>query len=733
MDAAVVREKEKLMRALRRLGIDFDFELVERAFAFAETAHRGQRRRSGAPFLTHTLRVAREVVKLLGTRTEATIVCVALLHDVIEDTGVSREALTKQFNPEIATLVDGVTKISHLSFTSPEAHQAENFRKLILAMATDLRVVLVKLCDRLHNMRTLNYMSPQKQQQIARETRDVYAPLAHRLGIGRIKWELEDLSLKYLDPDAYKDISEKVAGKREEREALIEAFRNRIVEELETSGVKADVYGRPKHFYSIYNKSKRTGIPVEELHDLLGVRIIAETTGDCYRILGLIHGLFPPVADRFDDYIATPKSNLYQSLHTTVYGPKHNMVEVQIRTKDMHRIAEYGVAAHYSYKEGGKFDSEIAEKLGGFVREAREGIETTTDPKEVMDFLRMSFYQDEVFVFTPKGDLLKLPKGSTIVDFAYAVHTDLGNHVVGAKVNAKFVPLRYQLRNGDTVQVITSASAHPSEDWLGFVESTKARSKVRQTIRARVREDAIALGRELLDKKFKKTRKRVPKDRDLEDIAQALGYPTPENLFAALGSGDVSPAQVFNKVHPPETPSRFAKGLERIRGAPFRPGGGGIRFDSMDNLLFRLARCCNPIPGEAVVGVITRGRGISVHKIDCPNAFEERVGPDRRVDVQWNVEGPRAFLARLVIYGTERQSLLADLANAISSTKTNIRRADMESFGSDARGVFIVEVQNLKHLQKVIAACRRVRGVIDVVREHLPSDVDIDEDQQWVG
>jgi GTP pyrophosphokinase len=716
--------RERLFAAVDRSGAEVDRDMVARAFDLADEAHSGQKRRSGDPYVSHLVEVALGVIRLMEARTDTTVLCVALLHDVVEDTGVTADRLAEEFTPEVAALVNGVTKLSGLSFTSPEAQQAENFRKLILAMSTDLRVILVKLCDRLHNMRTLQYMSPDKQKQIARETLEIYAPLAHRLGIGKIKWELEDLALKYLDSEAYREIASKLDAKREEREAMVEEFSAIIVDELRREGIEANVFGRPKHFFSIYNKSKRTGIPYDELHDLLGVRIIAPQKADCYRVLGIIHGLFTPVADRFDDYIATPKSNLYQSLHTTVYGPHHQMVEVQIRTVEMHHLAEFGVAAHYSYKEGGSADLEIAEKLARIVQAASEAIEATQDPGEVMDSLRTSFYQDEVFAFTPKGDLLKMPKGSTPVDFAYAVHTDLGSRIVGAKVNGRFVPLRYELRNGETVQVIASASAHPSDDWLTFVKSPKAKTKIRQAIRARLKDDSIVLGRELLEKRFRKERKRISKGRELEDAAQALGYPSTENLLAAVGTGDISPQQVLNKIYPPEPTNRFKEGLQKIRSSrPFRPGGG-IRFESLDNLMFRVARCCSPIPGEPVVGVITRGRGISVHRQDCPNAFEERVGKDRRVDIDWDVDGYPSFLARLVIYGMERQSLLADLANAISTTKTNIKRADIESYGSEARGVFLVEVQNVKHLQRVMRAVKKVRGVIEVVRELVDTDDD---------
>ncbi len=733
MDPTVLTKRDEFLAALAEQGAAVDMDVVRKACTFVIDAHHGQTRRSGQPFVIHVFEVALGVIELMEQRTDTVAVCVALLHDTIEDTGVTVRDLEKEFGPEVASLVNGVTKLSGLSFTNPEAQQAENFRKLILAMSADLRVILVKLCDRLHNMRTLQYMSPEKQRVIARETREIYAPLAHRLGIGKIKWELEDLALKYLDPIAYKEIASKVDAKRAVREELIAEFRGVIEAELGKASIEADVYGRPKHFYSIYNKSKRTGIPYDELHDLLGVRIITTETADCYRILGIIHGLFTPVGDRFDDYIATPKSNLYQSLHTTVYGPQHRMVEVQIRTWRMHHVAEFGVAAHYSYKEGGDADPGITEQLAGIVKAASEAIEETSDPEEVMDSLRTSFYQDEVFVFTPKGDLMKLPAGSTPIDFAYAVHTDLGDHVVGAKVNGRFVPLRYELRNGETVAVITSKASQPSRDWLNVVKSPKARTKIRQAVRARLRDESIELGRELIDKHLRKERKKLPRDRELDDVAQALGYPSRENLLAALGTGDVSAQQVANKLYPPEEKTgRFKEGLQKIRDSrPFRPGHG-IRFESMDNLMFRVARCCSPIPGEPVVGVITRGRGISVHRADCPNAFEERVGPDRRVEIEWDVDGFPSFLARLVIYGSERQSLLADLANAISSTKTNIRRADIESYGSDARGVFLVEVQNVKHLQRVMRAVKKVRGVTEVVRELMPTDAD-PNDAKWAG
>jgi len=705
-----------LLEDLDRVGVDLDQDVVRDAFDLASEAHRTQRRRSGEPYVTHPVEVARILVELLEKRTDSVILAAALLHDVVEDTGSRLDDLTGRFGEEVATLVDGVTKIEGLQFSSTEAEQVENFRKMLLSMAMDVRVILIKLADRLHNMRTLDHLPRDRQEAIARETRDIYAPLAHRLGIGRIKWELEDLALKYLDLKAYRELARLVTEKRTEREAVVDEVLAPLKEVLAAEGLEAEISGRPKHFDSIYRKMKQQNRPLDAIYDLIGVRIITTSKAACYQALGVVHDLYKPVPERFKDYIATPKSNLYQSLHTTVIGPGGRFVEVQIRTQDMHRIAEFGIAAHYSYKEGRAPERELDEKLGGLVGGTMEWTDGA-DPEEYMDFLRTSLYQDEVFVFTPKGDLRQLPKRATVLDFAFLIHTQVGMHTVGARVNGRLVPLRHELKNGDTVEVVTQPSAHPAESWLTIVKTSRARQKIRHWLKEQRREDSIALGREMLARELKRVRRPVYPDRELVNVAQSFGIESGEGLLAALGQGDLSAMSVAQRLHPElrEEPTPRKSPFMRLKEMAQR-SPEGIQIQGMGNLMIRLAKCCQPVPGEQIVGMVTRGRGLTVHRVDCPNVFEDRVPAERRVELSWDVPDTRAFVVKLLVFGDDRKGMLADLAQAVAEAGTNIVNADIRAVDGDARGTFLVEVNNLSHLQHVIKAMGRVKGVRAVER-----------------
>ncbi len=695
---------------------------LERAYRLASEAHRGQTRQTGEPYLLHPVEVTRILLDLLRRRSDLTILAAALLHDTVEDSPVTLSDLAREFGPEVAALVDGVTKISDLPFRTAEGAQSENYRKMLLSMAKDIRVILIKLADRLHNMRTLDALPAERRRRIARETMEIYGPIAHRLGIARIKWELEDLAFKYLDPEGYREIVAAVAEKRAQREGAIEQIKEPIRARLEREGIRAEVTGRAKHLFSIKQKMERLNAPFEEIFDLLGVRILTESRDDCYRVLGVVHDMYTPVADRLRDYIATPKSNMYQSLHTTVTvptgaGDERRMVEIQIRTLEMHRVSEIGIAAHYRYKEGqGESEKELTEKLGEFiVQGATEWQEDARDPDTFMDFLRTSLYQDEVFVFTPRGGLKRLPRGATPVDFAFAIHTDVGNHCVGAKVNGQIVPLRYQLKSGEVVEVMTQPQGQPSEDWLQFVASSRAKSKIRRWLMEARLEVSVRLGRDMLSRELKKHRLKLPPDKELEDTSQSFGLPDVSMFLAKVGQGDLSVQSVVERLYPetrrPEPGGKGDSALERIRRLAQRPVQG-LHIGDIDGLLIRVAQCCQPIPGDKVIGVITRGRGISVHRVDCPNTFPDRVEPERRIEVQWDAERDQRFLVRLTIACDDRSNMLVDLATAISREGVELRHATMSSIGDgEARGEFVLEVRNVGHLSRVLDKIRKVRGV----------------------
>lgn len=618
---------EDLLEQVQRYQPQGDLSIIEKAYNFAEKAHEGQSRISGEPYFIHPVAVASILARL---ELDIPTIAGGLLHDVVEDTKITLVELEKEFGVEIAQLVDGVTKLSRIEFRSKEEQQVENLRKMFLAMAKDIRVVLIKLADRLHNMRTLKHQSAWKQREIAEETLEIFAPLAHRLGIFAIKWELEDLAFRYLEPEQYYHLVEGISMKRREREAYIDQVMNILKERLVEVGIKADIQGRPKHFYSIYKKMKEQGKELSEIYDLIAVRVIVESIKDCYGALGIVHTLWKPIPGRFKDYIAMPKPNMYQSLHTTVMGPQGEPFEIQIRTFEMHRTAEFGIAAHWKYKEGGKGGSKDFDQRLAWLRQILEWQTELRDAREFMETLKIDVFSDVVFVFTPKGDVFELPAGSVPIDFAYRIHSDVGHRCIGSKVNGRIVPLDYTLKNGDIVEILTSKQANgPSRDWLKLVKTSQAKNRIRQWFRKEKREENIARGKEILEKELKKQGlepgELFKSDRILE-VSKRFNFNNPDEFFATLGDGALSPIQVIARVKddiykgkklPDESILTELPAEKKSTG--YGKASQGIRVRGVDDVLIRLSRCCNPLPGDPIVGYVTRGRGVSVHRADCPN------------------------------------------------------------------------------------------------------------------
>jgi GTP diphosphokinase / guanosine-3',5'-bis(diphosphate) 3'-diphosphatase len=717
-----VTQLETLIDEIPKYQPGADLEVLQRAYRFSERSHRGQQRASGEPYVSHPLQVAGLLVDF---KMDVTTVTAGLLHDVLEDTSTTKADLEAEFGKEIAELVDGVTKISKLAFSSREERQAENFRKMLVAMARDLRVLMIKLADRLHNMRTLDYLAPDKARKIAHETLDIYAPLAHRLGMAKVKAELEDLALRAMSPDVYIDLQKRVAKRRLEREVDINHVIAIIERKLSEVGIESQIRGRPKHFYSIFKKMHDQGREFDEIYDLTAVRVITGSVRDCYGALGVIHSLWKPVPGRFKDFIAMPKVNMYQSLHTTVIGPKGDPIEIQIRTWEMHRIAEEGIAAHWLYKEK-KSGKERKDKLDESLLWLRQLLETqqdTKDPHEFLDSVRVDLFPDEVYVFTPKGDVKALPEGATPIDFAFAVHTKVGEHCVGAKVNGKLVPLRNALRQGDIVEIVTSPNQHPSRDWLKFVKSTRARAKINQWLKIEERARSIELGRELFEREAKKYRLNpaaLLAGEDMMRAASDLGYPTADDVLAAVGYGKASVHQLLNKIAPGATLDT----VERPKATPgTRPKTEhGVRIRGVDDLLVRFAKCCNPLPGDQIVGFITRGRGLTVHARDCLTVVKSVLDRERLVNVEWDggepAQEPAKRPVRIAVYiGRDRPGLLSEITGAISSRNGNITKAEVE-VTDDRRGInnFVVEVEDLRQLQDIMASIRDVPDVINVER-----------------
>ena len=697
-------------RSVERL----DVPLLIRAYDFSDKAHEGQTRRSGERYVTHCVEVAKLLAEL---GLDSVTVASGLIHDVVEDTTITVADVEREFGREIAQIVDGLTKIGTLSFTSAQERQVENYRKLLLSVAKDARVVIIKLADRLHNMRTLDWLPPEKQRRIAQETRDLYAPMAHRFGMARVRWELEDLSFKYLEEDEYRTLAKTMGQRRAEREALIAQLRDPIAAALAAAGIDADVSGRPKHLWSIYKKMRQREKPYDEIYDLLAIRVLVNSVPDCYHTLGVIHDGWTPLQERIKDYIAQPKSNGYQSLHTTVFGPGRQLFEIQIRTREMHRTAEFGIAAHWLYKESPKGSEDLDRHLTWFRQVLELQLDAKT-PDEFLEFLKLDLYQDEIFVFTPTGDVIQLPKGATPIDFAFAVHTEVGLHCQGAKINGRIAPLSRALKNLETVEILTAPSARPSRDWLAHVRTGRARHKIRQWLKHEENATSTKLGREILDREVKRRRLAKPDEAELLRVSKTLGLNDVHHLMASIGQGDVHVLQVLKVLHPeleaaaPSTkPSAFERLVDRMRGA-----SKGVRIQGADGLMVRYAQCCQPVPGDPVVGYVTRGRGVSIHRGDCPNLLMLAHEPERRLDIDWQEQEGERFLVRLTLEGHDRRGLYADVAGAISATGTDIRSMELRTVDGRALGSIMVEVENLTHLQKIVKAARRVKGITEVAR-----------------
>lgn len=692
-----------------------DLDLIKKAYIFSAKVHKGQVRLSGEPYLNHPIEVAMLLAQL---RLDPQTIATGLLHDTIEDTFATTEELKEFFGPEVAEMVDGVTKIGKIAFATSEEKQAENFRKMILAMGKDIRVILVKLADRLHNMRTLEHLPNEKQISIAQETHDIYAPIANRLGIGWIKSELEDLSLKYLRPELYNKISKLVSDKWAERERFITDFKNVIQKEMESFNIQGEVTGRPKHIYGVYKKlGEQDVVDIEQLNDIMAFRIKVDSVKDCYGALGMVHSLWKPVPGRFKDFIAMSKANGYQSLHTTVIAPNGERVEVQIRTREMHRIAEEGIAAHWKYKEDKAFSQKDDARFS-WLRQLLELQTDLKDPGQFMETVKVDLFSDEVYVFTPKGQVKELPRGATPVDFAYGIHSDVGHQCVGSKVNGKIVPLRYQLRNGDTVEILTSTTHHPSKDWLKFVVTSRAKARIIQWINTEERARSISLGREMLEKELKKYSLEL-RNEDISKAVSELHIPTAEDLYARVGYGKLPIHNVLARIVPKDklldlqkkSKSGLAGVISRFRKKP----DSAIRIKGIEDVMVRFANCCNPLSGDKVVGFITRGRGITVHRLECPMTME--IDPERKVDVEWDTGAAGSRPAKIQVICNDKKGILADISSTITSSEANITSAQLKATeDKKAVGIFEVEVGSVDQLQKVIAALSRLKGVLKVER-----------------
>jgi GTP pyrophosphokinase len=714
---------EFIIEELRRNMPEADIDMVWRAYAFAAQKHKDQKRVSGEPYLSHPLEVANILAHMkLGYVS----IAVGLLHDTVEDTDVTTDEIKKLFGEEVMQLVDGVTKISQLKFSSKEEHQAENFRKMILAMSKDIRVILVKLADRIHNMRTLHYLSPEKQKAIAGETLEIYAPLANRLGIGWIKTELENNSFRYLYPKDYRNIKKEVEAVESEREAYVSQIVAEVDERLKKEGYDVEVRGRPKHLYSIYSKMRRQKIDFKDVLDLVGIRIITNIKQECYAILGLLHNIYKPIPGKLDDYIALPKENMYQSLHTTIVGPKGKAVEFQIRSRSMDIVSEEGIAAHWRYKEGaekeGKHDEEIM-----WLRRLMEWQQEVKNPKKFLEFVKIDLFADEVYVFTPNQEVKALPRGSTPIDFAYSIHTDIGSHCIGAKINGKLASLRQELKSGDIVEALTSQQQNPSRDWLKVVKTSKARTKIAAYINQAEKNRALELGKEFLERELVKLGvdlKSHMTEAALLPHAQASGYTTRDSLFIALGLGKMKITPLLAKLAPKETAaankkktfigSAFKKLISRAGKKGKMPG---VRIQNMNDLLIRFAQCCNPVPGDSIRGFVSRGRGLVVHTVDCPNAVGIGIDSERSVDVEWDVKEKGKHLVMLAVESKDKPGMLSQVTGIIADSGSNITEATVK-VGEKSRGLIYVtfEVADLTQLPKLMNSLMRLSGVISVER-----------------
>ncbi|MBL9021279.1 MAG: bifunctional (p)ppGpp synthetase/guanosine-3',5'-bis(diphosphate) 3'-pyrophosphohydrolase [Myxococcales bacterium] len=713
----------ELVGRVRTYHPNADVGLIERAYEFADKAHVGQTRKSGDPYFVHPLNVAEIIADL---KLDTASVCAGLLHDCVEDTTATTTDIEREFGDEVAFLVDGVTKLSKINFISREDRQAENFRKMVVAMARDIRVLLVKLCDRLDNMRTLDFMKPEAQDRIARETMEIYAPLANRLGIAKIKSELEDLAFKYLEPDAHVSLLEHVKQSAPERQKYITEVCKVLSTKLAKQGFAADVTGRAKHLYSIWRKMQAQQVDFDKVYDVIAFRCIVESVADCYAVLGVIHSQWTPVPGRFKDYVALPKPNMYQSLHTTVIGPQHERIEIQIRTHEMHRVAEQGIAAHWKYKErSGGIDPRDAARFG-WLRQLMEFQKELKDPAEFLESVKVDLFQDEVYVFTPKGDVRVFPRGSTPIDFAYAIHSEVGHHCSGARVNGGIVPLRYKLRNGDVVEVMTSPNQTPSKDWLDFVVSGRARSRIRAYLRTEQRDKSLKLGRSLLEKEMHGASLSLTKlsknDDELRKLIEEFKVANFEELCVQVGYGKIAAKGVvdFLAPHqgdaPPSVPPSLKEGkIEQFVRKLTGKSGPGIRLNGVDDILVRYTKCCNPLPGDEIVGFITRGRGVTVHRRNCPKAFD--TDPDRRVEITWDAKARINRPVQVKVTTQNRLGILATIGTTFHEQGINISEASCRATDDGrATNVFTFLCSDLNQLKNVMRRLQKIPGVVGVER-----------------
>ncbi|WP_128896566.1 RelA/SpoT family protein [Longirhabdus pacifica] len=701
-----------------------ELELIREAYDFAEKAHQGQVRKSGEPYIQHPLAVSEIIMNM---QMDVTTIVAALLHDVVEDTEITLEMITEQFGETCSKLVDGVTKLEKIRYKSKEEHQNENYRKMFVAMANDIRVILIKLADRLHNMRTLKFQKEESQRRIARETLEIFCPIAHRLGISAIKWEMEDIALRFLNPQQYYRIANLMKNKRIEREQYIEDVMGNIKEKLDAMGLKADISGRPKHIYSIYRKMQMQNKQINEIYDLLAIRVIVDNIKDCYASLGIIHTLWKPMPRRFKDYIAMPKTNMYQSLHTTVIGPNGEPLEVQIRTMEMHRTSEYGVAAHWAYKQGKAIATDTMDGIR-FFREIMELQKETTDAAEFIESLKMDFFSDEVFVFTPKGEVIELPAGSVPIDFSYRIHTEVGNRTIGAKVNGRIVPLDHALVTGDIVEIMTSKHSYgPSQDWVNIAQSSQARSKIKQWFKREKKQENIAKGKEEVERSVRKLGFEpvlVLDDDHLMEAAEKFNFQDIPDLLSAVGTGGVTATQVSmkltEKLRKELEESQLTNEINETRPDAKKKGHStqGVRVKGVENLLIRFARCCNPVPGDEIVGYITKGRGVSVHRSDCNNIpLEESDEQHRLIAVEWVSQVEANYSVMIEITGYDRRGLLNDVMQAVSESKTFISAVSGKSTKNKMVEIHMtILIRHRDHLQSVVDKIKRLQDVYCVQR-----------------
>lgn len=730
------KELQELIEKIKGYAPNADIDLVKKAYYLGKKAHEGQFRKSGEPYFIHPLAVANILADM---ELDIETIAAGILHDVVEDTDYTYEDIEKEFSQEIANLVDGVTKLGQIKYQSKEETQAENLRKMFMAMAKDIRVILIKLADRLHNMRTLKFMPPEKAKSKAKETLEIYGGIANRLGISKIKWELEDLALRYIDPDGYYELVEKVAKKRSQREEYIKKVLSILDEKLKSVNIPYNVYGRPKHFYSIYSKMKNKDKGFEEIYDLTAVRIIVDNVKDCYAVLGMVHTLWKPIPGRFKDYIAMPKPNMYQSLHTTVIGPDGEPVEIQIRTKEMHQIAEYGIAAHWKYKEGKTQDTRqnVEEKLQ-WLRQMMEWEKDLKDPQEFLDALKDDVFSSQVYVFTPRGDVIELPAGATPIDFAYRVHTNVGNKCVGAKIDGRIVPIDYKLQNGNIVEILTSSNSNgPSRDWINIVKTPNAKSRIRQWFKKERREENIERGNLILEKEFKKYNipaKEACIEKYLGQVAKKFNQQTVEDLIATIGYGGIMASQVVPKVR--ELYEKEAKKTKKEQEANAvedlknhnltdseykkkrKNTSQGVTVKGLDNILVRFAKCCNPLPGDEIVGYVTKGRGVAVHRKDCPNAnVNGDFFKNRLLEVEWcNSESSR-FEAEIQIKGVDRKGIINDITHAVAVEKVGFNGINARKGKEGIINVnLLIEVDNIDELNLLMKKIKSIPGIEDVYR-----------------